>query len=55
MAQKKEDVFGALTYYRELAYFITRREEYERGNIKINGNYLRKINIIFFNSVDVLR
>lgn len=30
-AQKEEDVYGAQTFYRELAYFIARREEYERG------------------------
>lgn len=30
-AQKKEEIFGFKTYFRELGYYITRREQYERG------------------------
>ncbi|KAF2902687.1 hypothetical protein ILUMI_03501 [Ignelater luminosus] len=30
-SQKEDEVYGAQTFYRELAYFIARREEYERA------------------------
>lgn len=30
---KKEEIYGFQTYFREVGYFITRREQYERGNL----------------------
>lgn len=34
LGQKKEEVYGYQTYFRELGYYITRREQYERGLFK---------------------
>lgn len=31
MAQKKEEIYGFQTYFREVGYYIVRREQYERG------------------------
>lgn len=31
-APKKEEIYGFQTYFREVGYYIVRREQYERGN-----------------------